>query len=282
MLSLDTSLGDSFWPGSKADSLQLVADLDSSTDTTDFFKYVNQHFMNIYTRQTTNDDMQVDTEAKSDIKPYRTRLELIDHLVSNQFVLYEFSKSIKNSDLIVSLCQLCHLSSDLAHQIWIQLFIQMFNLLNPKQQQNLYGELTPFIASGSHCIQKQSQLSTINTFLESFALAKPVSLFLRPSLLAYLAKNHNLWHRAILLLENSLLSAIEFTANAASASNSSTVAAIAGSSGEVLASSDQAFHVNQQQQLQQNALQNVQHETFSSLSQLYSLLKEDDYRAGLW
>jgi transformation/transcription domain-associated protein len=267
MLNLDTSIGESFWTNFKINSLKPVADLETLADTTDFLKYTNKKFLNIYTRKS-EDQMQVDNQISS--KNLFSRRELIENLIENQFLLYGFNKSLKISDLIVSLCQLCHLSSDLAHQIWIQLFIQMFNLLNPKQQQNLYGELTPFIASGSHCIQKQTQLSTINTFLESFALAKPVSLFLRPSLLAYLAKNHNLWHRAILLLENSLIAAIEFSSNSTSTHSSDVV------------SSDQSFHVNQQQQLQQNALQNVQHETFSSLSQLYSLLKEDDYRAGIW
>lgn len=197
------------------------------------------------------------------------RDQLVTMLIKNQFNLFEFCKKIKNSELIVPLCQLCHINSDLAHQIWIQLFIQMFNLLNPKQQQNLYGELTPFVASGSHCIQKQSELSSLNTFIESFAMAKPVSLFLRPSLLAYLAKNHNLWHRAILLLENSLFTTSEMSLSCMANGDSSK-------SGEVGQSGAQ------QQQQQHNALQNVQHETFSSLSQLYAHLKEDDYRAGLW
>ncbi len=202
--------------------------------------------------------MNVDNDEL--VKPPRD--QLVDMIINNQFNLFEFCKKIKNSELIVPLCQICHINSELAHQIWIQLFIQMFNLLNPKQQQNLYGELTPFVASGSHCIQKQASLSSLNTFIESFAMAKPVSLFLRPSLLAYLAKNHNLWHRAILLLENSLFTASEMANGEASKASES------GQGGA--------------QQQQHNALQNVQHETFSSLSQLYASLKEDDYRAGLW
>jgi hypothetical protein len=140
------------------------------------------------------------------ISKKRTRAELIQLLVDNQTDLFKFCSRIKSGELMVSLCQLCHYQNDLAHNIWQQLFIQMFNLLNTKQQQNLFGELTPFVASGSHCIQKQAQQSAMNTFVESMALAKPTTLFLRPSLLAYLAKNHNLWHRAILLLENSLVS----------------------------------------------------------------------------
>lgn len=207
--------------------------------------------------------MKVDNSIASNLI---IRRQLIDKLVKNQFQFFEFCKTVNNGDIVVSLCQLCHYNSELAHQIWIQLFIQMFNLLNPKQQQNLYGELTPFVASGSHCIQKKSQLSTLNTFLESFAMAKPISLFLRPSLLAYLAKNHNLWHRTILLLENSLFSTTDVGLNI----NNETA---------IPKSYDGTSQINGQQQ---NALQNVQHETFSSLSQLYSQLKEDDYRAGLW
>lgn len=122
----------------------------------------------------------------------------------------------------------------------------------PKQQQMLYGELTPFIASGSHVLQKQLiPFSTLNTFIESFSLAKPVALYLRPQLLAYLAKNHCLWHRGILLLENSLNTAYY---------NHLTPSAI----NELALDSA------------------VQHETFAVLSQLFGLLREDDYRSGLW
>lgn len=207
--------------------------------------------------------MEVDNMIESKL-PFRS--QLIGKLIENQFNLFEFCKIVNSGDIVVSLCQLCHHNSELAHQIWIQLFIQMFNLLNPKQQQNLYGELTPFVASGSHCVQKRSQLSTLNTFLESFAMAKPISLFLRPSLLAYLAKNHNLWHRTILLLENSLFSTTDVNSNL-TINNENTI---------------QKSYDGQINGQQQNALQNVQHETFSSLSQLYAQLKEDDYRAGLW
>ncbi len=85
----------------------------------------------------------------------------------------------------------------------------------------LYGELTPFIASGSHSLQKQLiPHSTLNTFIESFSLAKPVALYL-------------------MLLENSL------------------------SYSDTTPTTDTAA---------------AQHETFAALTQLFSLLREDDYR----
>ncbi len=252
VLNLDTNLSNSsLWPDEETSVM--LADPEKSTETTDFSVYSVKRFIN---REGTRD-------------------ELITALNENQFRLFNYCKEAsKNSSIIVSMCQLCHMNTELAHQIWIQLFIQMFNLLSPKQQQNLFGELTPFVASGSHILQKQSQLSTLNTFIESFSMAKPVSLPLRPSLLAYLAKNHNLWHRAILLLENSLSSSTELSSGQQQQSSNTE--------------SSQSIQTNVyesttcQQQQQQNALQNVQHETFSSLSQLYSQLKEDDYKAGLW
>ena len=252
MLNIDPSLNDNIWSEFEIGSL---ADLDESSETTDFFKYVNKKFMSIYSSSEA-ETMQVDGAQGNRY--------LIEKLCDSEHSLYEFSKKIKNGDLIVSLCQLCHLNNELAHQTWTQIFIQMFNALNQKQQYNLYSELTPFVASGSHCVQKQTQLSAINTFLESFALAKPSPLFVRPTLLAYLGKSHNLWHRAILLLESSLFSSPDHQLADTTGGESSYV------------------NLNQLQHLQQNALHNVQHETFSSLSQLYSLLKEDDYRAGLW
>jgi transformation/transcription domain-associated protein len=197
-LNVDPNLNDNIWNDFKFKSL---ADLEDSSETTDFFRYTNKKFMSIYYDNEDSEAMHVDGDEN-----VKTKRDLIQKLCDSEQNLCDFSRKIRNGDLIVPLCQLCHLNNELAHQIWVQIFIQMFNILNQKQQHNLYGELTPFVASGSHCIQKQTQLSAINTFLESFALAKPYPLFIRPSLLAYLGKSHNLWHRSILLLENSLFS----------------------------------------------------------------------------
>lgn len=186
-----------------------------------------------------------------------SRDELVNYLVDVQFKLYEFYKSLKIGQLIYSLCQLCHIINDLAHQIWIQLFIQMFNSLSAKQQQTLHGELAPFVASGSHMVQKQCQYSALNSFLESFALGKPVASFLKPSLLAYIAKNHNLWHRIILLLEHSLYTDVYSGQDSTSASSNELIQ-------------------------QPTSLKYIQHETFAALCNLFQILKEDDYRAGLW
>ena len=266
VMSWDTELNNEQVKGSNNKPLATTND-----EQLEAFLLTNKKAMTMFepSIEETSMEQKMDT-GEPIVRHAKTREQLLSVIVENQFNLFEFCKEVKCGDLIVSLCQLCHLNGELAHQIWIQLFIQMFNLLNPKQQQNLYGELTPFVASGSHCVQKQSSLSTLNTFIESFAMAKPVSLFLRPSLLAYLAKNHNLWHRTILLLENSLFTSAELTQPGAADPSVGVYDS---------ASSQPNATTNQQQQ---SALQNVQHETFSSLSQLYAQLKEDDYRVGLW
>lgn len=221
-------------------SADLPAAPSSSCDSASVDLPTNLKLLNIYSDYSSNSDESMQTDL--------SRPQLLRKIVDNQARFFAFAKNASTSShLISSLCQLCHLgagasSNDLAHFTWVQLFIQMFNILAPKQQQMLYGELTPFIASGSHVIQKQLiPHSTLSTFVESFSLAKPVALYLRPQLLSYLAKNHCLWHRGIMLLENSL-------------AYTDTVPI------------DQA----------------AQHETFAALSQLFGLLREDDFRAGLW
>lgn len=220
-----------------------VANLElTTTETFDHVKFLNKPFMSIY--ESGDDTMITDNGPESE------RRKLLTKLLDSQTRLFAFVKSaVKCANLVSSMCQLCHLNGELAHDVWVQSFVQMFNLLSSKQQQNLYGEMTPFIASGSHCVQKQLPLSTLHTFVESFSRAKPsTALFVRPSLLTYLAKNHNLWHRAILLLEGSMTETNE-------------------------------LHLFPQSAV---AMQGVQHETFAGLSQLFATLREDDYRAGLW
>lgn len=74
-----------------------------------------------------NDDTMMQTDV--------SRAQLLRKLVDNQAKLFGFARQVSTSThLISSLCQLCHLntgsvSNDLAHFTWVQLFIQMFNIL---------------------------------------------------------------------------------------------------------------------------------------------------------
>ena len=266
------------------DKFELYIELDMINDSS--IKFVNnmeynEKFLKVLSKYGKIEKMEVsDEEDNTDVKVHgssttsiidmikeqhdfqkyitKNRQNLINFIVKNEFKLFKYCKKIRIGDMLQSLCQLCHLSNDLAHQIWIQLFIQMFNSLNTKQQQTLHGELTPFVASGSHIIQKQCQISALNTFLESFSLGKPAALFLRPSLMSYIAKSHNLWHRIILLLENALYTDAYST--------------------QSYPNHHQVTDLIQQPQ----SAKAIQHETLSALLNLLQYLKEDDYRAGLW
>ena len=158
--------------------------------------------MNIYEDES-EENMQVDGEQKS---TRNNRINLIKKLFKIESELLKLNKKQNLSNLIDPICHLCHLNTDLSHSIWTDLFLKFFNLFNEKQRLNLFNELTPFFASGIHCIQKNTQLSVLNTFCESLVqfgqLHPQLGQILKPSLLSYLAKNHNLWHRSILLIEN--------------------------------------------------------------------------------
>jgi transformation/transcription domain-associated protein len=165
---------------------------------------------------------------------------------------YSFSCKVVIRDIICPIIELCHIHNELSQNIWIQMFPQIFSLLNSKQKQNICSEISPFISSSSHSTQKQSNSSAISTFIESIPFSfssvqnSHNNIFIRPSLLTFLAKNHNLWHRCLIFLENLLF-----------------------------LTSSQNNRISEDLHLNQN-------EAFSSLSKLYSMLKEDDYRVGLW
>ena len=101
-------------------SSSLLADADLTSETTDFLNYIDKKYLNIY-KKPARIDMDETSERTA------TRQELIDSLSENQMRLFEYSSQIRKDSLIVSLCQLCHSSTELAHHIWIQLFIKMFN-----------------------------------------------------------------------------------------------------------------------------------------------------------
>lgn len=99
-----------------------------------------------------------------------------------------------------AISQLCHRSTMLAHKIWVDIFPRLWDLLDDKYQTVLAGEMGPFLCSGSHLHQGDCYRSSINTFVEGMANCSP-AIPIRPAVLKYLGKTHNLWHRSALLLE---------------------------------------------------------------------------------
>lgn len=193
------------------------------------------------------------TQKESPKKEIQDPKQNLQTLLQRQAKFLESCREVKTVQYLAALSQLCHNSTELSHTTWIDLFPRIWKVLSDKQQQMLGTELIPFICSGSHVVQKDCHPSAIHTFVDSLALCVP-PILIRPSVLKYLGKTHNLWHRSCLLLEQ-----IAFD-NGASAllKNRSP--------------SEYEFEPT-------NAP--VQ-ETLDALSDLYALLKEEDMWAGLW
>lgn len=73
-------------------------------------------------------------------------------------------------------------------------------LFPPLPLQALSGEMSPFLCSGSHQAQRDCQPSALNCFVEAMSQCVP-PIPIRPCVLKYLGKTHNLWLRSTLMLE---------------------------------------------------------------------------------
>uniref|UniRef100_A0ABM0MIW8 Transformation/transcription domain-associated protein-like n=1 Tax=Saccoglossus kowalevskii TaxID=10224 RepID=A0ABM0MIW8_SACKO len=166
----------------------------------------------------------------------------------------ESVREIKTITFLKAVSQLCHNNTELAHQLWIDLFPRLWKILTDRQQTGLASEIVPFLCSGSHQHQIECQPSSINTFVEAISLCVP-AIPIRPCVLKYLGKTHNLWHRCTLMLEQNAI--------------------------------DSGFHAALRPRAasdyyEQDSIVPPQQETLDSLSELYELLQEEDMWAGLW
>ncbi len=128
----------------------------------------------------------------------------LSEFASSHGLFLEDLRQQKTGPFLASLAQLCHRSTLLAHKIWVDLFPRIWELLEEKHQMVFTGELGPFLCSGSHLHQTDCYRSSVNTLVEGMANCSP-PIPIRPAVLKYLGKTHNLWHRAALLLEDSVV-----------------------------------------------------------------------------
>lgn len=91
---------------------------------------------------------------------------------------------------------ICYISALLLKWDWIADYLPppLFPL------QALSGEMSPFLCSGSHQAQRDCQPSALNCFVEAMSQCVP-PIPIRPCVLKYLGKTHNLWLRSTLMLE---------------------------------------------------------------------------------
>ncbi|KAA0197800.1 hypothetical protein HAZT_HAZT001767 [Hyalella azteca] len=175
----------------------------------------------------------------------------LQNLISTQWKFYQSANEVYTSHFLAGTAQLCHMDTSLAEWVWKQLFPRIWKILSEKQQQSLSKEIPPFVSSGTHIVQKECHPSAIQTFVEALCLCQP-SVPMRPFLLQYLGKGHNLWHRMCLQLE-ALMQA-----------------------GQV------PFSAIKRDSEYLDPILSLQQEALFGLHDLYSLMKEEDLWAGLW
>nr|XP_006000847.1 PREDICTED: transformation/transcription domain-associated protein [Latimeria chalumnae] len=177
------------------------------------------------------------------------------HMLTNRHDKFLDSlREVKTGALLSAFVQLCHISTPLAEKTWIQLFSRLWKILSDRQQHALAGEVSPFLCSGSHQMQRDCQPSALNCFVEAMSQCVP-PIPIRPCVLKYLGKTHNLWFRSTLMLEHQAFEK--------------------GLSLQIKPKQTTEFY-------EQESITPPQQEILDSLAELYSLLQEEDMWAGLW
>lgn len=174
----------------------------------------------------------------------------LQQLVQRQGRFLEGLRELRLGAFLNATVQLCHLDTPLAQHLWQQLMPRLWKVLSDRQQSVLAGELVPFLCSGSHVVQKDCHPNAIGVFVEALAQCNP-PVAIKPALIKYLGRSHNLWHRACLLLEQAAL-----TGRGGSGASCSSV--VRGAAEEAGSAAEDA------------------------LAELYSLLREEDLLGGLW
>ncbi|XP_077594919.1 transformation/transcription domain-associated protein isoform X2 [Stigmatopora nigra] len=251
--------------GSMLPSITNVINLADSHDRAAFAMatHIKQEPRERETSETKEEDVEIDIELapgdQSAIPKTKDQSERDAgnqlHMLTNRHDKFLDSlREVKTGALLNALVQLCHISTPLAERSWVQLFPRLWKILSDRQQHALSGEMSPFLCSGSHQAQRDCQPSALNCFVEAMSQCVP-PIPIRPCVLKYLGKTHNLWLRSTLMLEQQ---AFEKGLSLHSKPRQST---------EVY---------------EQESITPPQQEILDSLAELYSLLQEEDMWAGLW
>ena len=185
-------------------------------------------------------------------RPVVNRQMALSKIINKQAEFLDANRKIRTDQLLIATAQLCHMDTQLAENVWLDIFPKLWSILDPNQQQSLDREMVPFLSSGTHVIQKDCHPSALNTFVEALTHCTP-QIYIPPNLMTYLGKAHNLWHRMTIKLEEKVLDW--------------------HSSGEM--------SENDEEEYEYGSNRNKSY-VFDPLSQMYSSLQEEDLWAGLW
>ncbi|CAG9767854.1 unnamed protein product [Ceutorhynchus assimilis] len=197
--------------------------------------------------------------AHTEEKP-QSRAESITQMINKHFEFIEVLRNITTEQFLLAAAQLCHMDTSLAEHVWLSIFPQLWQLLDEDERSILGPEMTPFITSGTHIIQKDCQPSAMNTFVEALFRCTP-QIEMEPPTMKYIGKSHNLWHRMALTMEQQ---AYEMTGTG---KGNNIPSAASSSSASCYEFEGEEPHQN---------------ELLDSLADLYHQMCEEDLWAGLW
>ncbi|XP_015681343.1 transformation/transcription domain-associated protein, partial [Protobothrops mucrosquamatus] len=260
----NTTIGTSC-QGATLPSITNVINLADSHDRAAFamVTHVKQEPRERENSESKEEDVEIDIElAPGDQTSTPKTKELSEKDIGNQLHMLtnrhdkflDSLREVKTGALLSAFVQLCHISTPLAEKTWIQLFSRLWKILSDRQQHALAGEISPFLCSGSHQVQRDCQPSALNCFVEAMSQCVP-PIPIRPCVLKYLGKTHNLWFRSTLMLEHQAFEK--------------------GLSLQIKPKQTTEFY-------EQESITLPQQEILDSLAELYCLLQEEDMWAGLW
>lgn len=149
--------------------------------------------------ETCQEDLELDCVEDDNMVSPTLKADLTQ-LIARQAKFLETARDVRTSQFLNAAAQLCHMDTNLAESVWLDMFPRLWAILNSRQQETLAGEIMPFLVSGSHVVQKDIHPSSIATFFEALSHCNP-PINVKPSVMSYLGKSHNLWHRMTLNLE---------------------------------------------------------------------------------
>ncbi|XP_045458905.1 transcription-associated protein 1 [Melitaea cinxia] len=200
-------------------------------------------------------DMDLDSNSnpKDDLtKNVPNRQRALAQIVNKQSEFLELARRVRTEQLVVAAAQLAHMDDALAHHMWLRLLPALWAAFDERQLATIMAETTPFLISGIHVVQRDQPLSALNTFIEALARCNP-PVVLKPPMMKYLGKTHNLWHRMTLNLEQM---------------------AIDQASGRTVKDAIEVYDYEVET--------TTPTEVLDSLSDMYELLQEEDMWSGLW
>ncbi|KAH6689603.1 transcription-associated protein [Plectosphaerella plurivora] len=186
------TLGDSFWLAQASQLLLGAVEQNTAAQLhhEDFRTLPVSQICSLYAKDTREPANMADDKYEAFIAQHRRFM----HEVAD----------VKIRDLIEPLCQLQHVDTTLAHQIWIALFPIYWSATAKDERTDLERGMVALLTKDYHSRQIDKRPNVVQSLLEGAAKAWP-DCKIPPHVLKYGAKTYDAWYTALVQLENSAI-----------------------------------------------------------------------------